>query len=92
MYSPASRRHNSHSRQAFTSGLVAIGKHKATIHRRAHRLHWQRLRLRLAEMEWLCFVIRPPALGLHHIADCRSGRIFTPVRACARGRALWGLT
>jgi hypothetical protein len=35
-------------------------------------------------MEWLYFVIRRPALGLRHIGNCRLGRIFAPVRACAR--------
>jgi len=84
VYSPVSRRHNSRNRRAFTSGLVAIGKHKSTIHRRPHRRHWQRLRLRLGAMEWLCFVIRRPALGLRHVGNCRLGRISTAVRAPAR--------
>jgi len=46
------------NRQAFTSGLVATGKREATTRRPRHRHHWQKLRLRVAEMESLCFVIR----------------------------------
>ena len=61
MYSPVSRRHNLRNRRAFTRGLVAIGRHEATTHRPRHRHHWQKLRLRLAEMGWSCFATQHPA-------------------------------